>query len=95
MKKIIEYLLFLVALVFLYFARGKLEAFFYNQGNDYSQRSLYKEAIGSYGNALKINSRSWLARLQLAEAYRDSHDYDKAVDEYNKVLNINPLCVKA
>lgn len=96
MKKIIEYLLLLAALViFLYFAWGKLEAFFYNQGNDYFERSLYKEAIESYGNVLKINPQSWLARLGLAEAYRDSQDYDKAADEYNKALNINPLCVKA
>ncbi len=96
MKRIIEYLLLLAALViFLYLARGKLEAFFYNQGNDYFERSLYKEAIGSYGNVLKINPQSWLARLGLAEAYKDSQDYDKAADEYNKALNINPLCVKA
>ena len=96
MKKIIEYLLLLAVLViFLYFSRGKLEAFFYNQGNDYFERSLYKEAIESYGNVLKINPQSWLARLGLAEAYRDSQDYDKAADEYNKALNINPLCVKA
>ncbi|MFA5350774.1 MAG: tetratricopeptide repeat protein [Candidatus Omnitrophota bacterium] len=96
MKKIIEYLLLLVVLViFLYLARGKLEAFFYNQGNDYSGRALYKEAIESYENALKINPQSWLAHMGLAEAYRDSQDYDKAADEYNKVLSIDPLCVKA
>jgi protein O-GlcNAc transferase len=96
MKKIIEFLLLLAVLVvFLYLARGKLEAFFYNQGNDYFERSLYKEAISSYGNALKVNPQSWLAHLGLAEACRDSRDYDKAADEYNKALNINPLCVKA
>ena len=96
MKRIIECLLLLVVLfIFLYLGRGKLEAFFYNQGNGYSERSLYKEAITSYGNVLKINPQSWLAHLGLAEAYRDNHDYDKAADEYRKVLNINPLCVKA
>lgn len=96
MKRIIEYLLLLAALViFLYLTRGKLEAFFYNQGNDYSGRSLYKEAIESYGNALKINPQSWLARMGLAEAYRDNQDYDKAADEYNKALNIDPLSLKA
>jgi len=96
MKKVIEYLLLLVALIiFLYLARGKLEAFFYNQGNGYFERFLYKEAIKSYENVLKINSQSWLARLGLAEAYRYNQDYDKAVDEYNKTLNINPLCGKA
>ena len=82
-------------IIFLYLARGKLEAFFYNQGNGYFERFLYKEAIKSYENVLKINSQSWLARLGLAEAYRYNQDYDKAVDEYNKTLNINPLCGKA
>ena len=63
MKKIIEYLLLLAALaIFLYLGRGKLEAFFYNQGNNYFERSLYKEAVGSYGNVLKINPQSWLER---------------------------------
>jgi len=96
MKKLIEFLLLLAVLaVFLYLARGKLEAFFYNQGNDYFERSLYKEAIKSYGNALKINPQSWLAHLGLAEAYRDGKDDDRAADEYNKTLEINPLYVKA
>ena len=96
MKKIIEYLLLLAALViFLYLGRGKLEAFFYNQGNDYFQRSLYKEAIRSYGNALKINSQSSLAHLGLAEAFRQNRDYNQAVDEYNKALNIDSLYLKA
>ncbi|MBU0547647.1 MAG: tetratricopeptide repeat protein [Candidatus Omnitrophica bacterium] len=96
MKRIIEFLLLLVVLViFLFFSRGKLEAFFYNQGNDYFEHSLYKEAIGSYGNALKINPQSWLAHLGLAEAYRENRDYDKAADEYNKALSINHFCVKA
>jgi len=96
MKKIIEYLLLLLALAaFVYLGRGKLEAFFYNQGNDYFERSLYEEAIKSYGNALKINPQSLLAHLGLAESYRDNKDYDKAADEYNKVLNIDPLYIKA
>jgi len=96
MKRIIEYLLLLAVLaIFLYLGKGKLEAFFYNQGNNYYERSLYKEAAGSYGNALKINSHSWLVHLGLAEVYRGNQDYDKAADEYNKTLNINPLCVKA
>jgi len=96
MKRVIEYLLLFTALaIFLYLGRGKLEAFFYNQGNNYFERSLYKEAIGSYENAIKINPQSWLARLGLAETYRYSRNYDKAVEEYNKALNMNPLCVKA
>ncbi len=96
MKKIIECLLLLaVLIIFLYLGKGKLEAYFYNQGNDYFERSLYKEAIGSYSNALKINPQSWLAHLGLAKAYSEHHEYDKAVDEYTKTLKINPLCVKA
>jgi protein O-GlcNAc transferase len=96
MKRLIEFLLLLAVLaIFLYLGRPKLEAFFYNQGNDYFGRSLYKEAIKSYGNALKINPQSWLSHLGLAEAYRDNRDYDQAADEYNKALSINPLSVKA
>ncbi|MFA6130400.1 MAG: tetratricopeptide repeat protein [Candidatus Omnitrophota bacterium] len=96
MKKIIETLLFFVFLVILlYVGRDKLGAFFYNQGNNYSERSLDKEAIKSYEIALKINPQSWQVHLGLAKAYRDIKNYDKAVDEYNESLNINPLCVKA
>jgi len=96
MKRIIEALLFFVFLVILlYVGRDKLEAFFYNQGNDYFGRSLDKEAIKSYEVALKINPQSWQVHLGLAKAYEDIKNYDKAADEYNEVLNINPLCVKA
>ncbi|MDD5560906.1 MAG: tetratricopeptide repeat protein [Candidatus Omnitrophica bacterium] len=96
MKKTIECLLLFVFLViFLYLARGKLEAFFYNQGKDYFERSLDKEAIISYKNTLKINPQSLPARLGLARAYWDSKDYDKAAGEYNKVLNIDPFCLEA
>ncbi|MFA4992722.1 MAG: tetratricopeptide repeat protein [Candidatus Omnitrophota bacterium] len=96
MKKIIEsLLLFAFLVVLLYVGRGKLEAFFYNQGNDYFGRSLDKEAARSYEIALKINPQSWLIRLGLAKAYRGIKNYDRAIDEYSKVLNINPLCLKA
>jgi tetratricopeptide (TPR) repeat protein len=96
MKKIIESLLFFAFLVILlYVGRGKLEAFFYNQGNDYFGRSLDEEAIRSYEIAIKINPQSWPTRLGLAKAYRGIKNYDRAIDEYNKVLNINPLYVKA
>lgn len=95
-KKIIGYLLFFAVLViFICLAWGKLEVFFYNQGNDYFEHSLYKKAITSYENAIKVNSRSWMAHLRLAEVYRESKDYDKAIDEYNTVLDIDPLYVKA
>ena len=96
MKKIIESLLFLAVLaVFLYLAWGKLGAFFYNQGNKYFEQSLYAKAIESYGNAVKINGQSTIAHLGLAEAYRENQNYDQAVVEYNKVLSLDPLSVKA
>lgn len=96
MKRALEYLLFFLALaVFLYLARGKFEAFFYNQGNGYSSRGFYRQAVNSYENALKINPQSWLSRLALADAYRDVRDYQRAADEYVKVLESNPLCQKA
>ncbi|MFA5231074.1 MAG: tetratricopeptide repeat protein [Candidatus Omnitrophota bacterium] len=96
MKRIIEYLLlFVVLAIFLYLARGKLEVFFYNRGNNYLERSLYKEAVDSYGNAFRINPQSWQACLGLAEAHRYSKDYNKAADEYSRALKINHLCLKA
>jgi len=96
MKRIIEFLLFLaVLLVFLYLAWGKLGAFFYNQGNAYFEQSLYKKAIESYENAIKVNAQSSIAHLGLAEAFRGNHDYDQAVGEYNKALKLDPLNVKA
>jgi tetratricopeptide (TPR) repeat protein len=96
MKKLVESLLFFAILaVFLYLARGKLEAHFYNQGNEYSEHSLYIKAIRSYENAIKVNPQSWMAHLGLAQAYRDSQNFNSAVDEYYKALNINPLCEKA
>ncbi|MDD5770896.1 MAG: tetratricopeptide repeat protein [Candidatus Omnitrophica bacterium] len=96
MKKIIEYLLFFAVLaIFLYLAKGKLEAFFYNQGNTYIERSSYRKAADSYGNAIKINPQSWQAYLGLAEAHRYSKEYEKATEAYNKSISINPLCLKA
>ncbi len=95
MRRLVEILILLAVLaVFVYLAKEKLEAFFYNQGNDYLEHSLYKEAIKSYDNALRINPQSWRAHFGLAEAYRDSRDYDRAAGEYNKVLAIDPLSIK-
>jgi tetratricopeptide (TPR) repeat protein len=95
MKRAVEFLLLLTVLAFfIYVSRGKLEAYFYNRGNDYYGKRLYSEALGSYKNALKVNPQSWRSHLGLAETYRDMQDYDMAAEEYNSVLRINPLSDK-
>lgn len=91
MRRALELLvLAAVVAVFLYIAKDKVEAFFYNQGNFYLERSLPKEAAKSYEKALMVNPRSWRGHFGLAEAYRDKGDYLKAAAEYKKTLAINP-----
>jgi len=92
MKRIIQYVLFLILLAVLVFlVQNKLGAFFCNQGNYYLQRQAYPEAISSYTNSIRINPGFWMAYFGLAEAYRENKDYQKAVREYKKVLSINPF----
>lgn len=96
MKKIIEYSLFFILLaVFLFVAWSKVSKLFCSQGDQYLERSLYKEAISSYSNSIRVNPRLWPAHLGLAEAYRESGDYDGAVREYKATIDINPFDVKA
>jgi len=96
MKKAIEYLLLLVLLaIFIFLVWSKLGKFFCDQGDRYLESSSYKEAINSYGKAVRINPGLWSAHLGLAEAYRESGDYDGAIREYKITININPVSVKA
>ncbi len=91
MKKKIEYLLsFLLLGVFTFFIWNKLAIVFCNRGNYYYERLEYKKAIESYNLSLRMSPKAWQAHLGLADTYRSMGDYDLAVREYKRLLQINP-----
>jgi tetratricopeptide (TPR) repeat protein len=90
MKKISELLILLVLLaVFILLGKNKLAAFYYNRGNNYYKRNLYKEAIDYFSKSLKINHSVALVHYGLANAYLNEKSEDKAIEEYKKTIQLD------
>ena len=61
-----------------------------NYGSAQHRLGRYADAIQSYSEALILDEGYKLARLNRATAYRDLGEYQKAVDDYSKLLSENP-----
>lgn len=65
-----------------------------NLGNIYVSFENYYEAVNAYENALKYNPEYMVCRMDLGIILAEKMaDYDKAIQEYGKVINSNPLTV--
>ncbi len=97
MKRIIEWLIFLVLLVVLLsVGRTRLSAFYYNQGLDYYGRSLYDQAISSLEESIKIYPSVAVTYYVLGDAYyKKKGQGDKAIDQYKKAIQIDPGYIDA
>jgi tetratricopeptide (TPR) repeat protein len=96
MKKIFKFLIILI-LVIVWVCLGwpKLAVLFYNKGCDYYDRGLYKEAVVSFEESLKINPSSAIAYYMLANAYIQRNMQDKAIEAYKKTIQIDHNYVQA
>ncbi len=62
-----------------------------NLGNIYVSFENYYEAVNAYENALKYNPNFMVCRMDLGIILSEKMaDYDKAIQEYGKVINTNP-----
>lgn len=96
MKNIIYFIIFVVLLaVLIFIGRNKLEAYFFNSGNSYYNAKIYAQAIDSFKNALKINQKNVSTHYMLACAYRENNMLQRAADEYEKVIKMDPRFTKA
>jgi tetratricopeptide (TPR) repeat protein len=67
----------------------------YVLGSEFLSEEDYILAEESYRKCLTYSSDFWPAILGLGVIYQDQKAYDKAIMEYNKVLNIEPKVVYA
>ena len=65
-----------------------------NLGNIYVSFENYYEAVNAYENALKYSPNFMVCRMDLGIILAEKMaDYDKAIQEYGRVINSNPLTV--
>lgn len=58
-------------------------------GIDVAQRGLWREAIYRWEKAVELDPRNASARNNLAVAYEQSGEFDRANDEYERALEID------
>lgn len=65
-----------------------------NLGNIYVSFENYYDAVNAYENALKYNPNYMVCRMDLGIILAEKMaDYDKAIQEYGRVINTNPLLI--
>lgn len=65
-----------------------------NLGNIYVSFENYYEAVNAYENALKYSPNFMVCRMDLGIILSEKMaDYDKAIQEYGRVINSNPITV--
>ena len=66
----------------------------WNLGNIYVSFENYYEAVNAYENALKYNPNFMVCRMDLGIILSERMaDYDKAIQEYGRVINSNPITI--
>jgi len=89
-KIFIELLVFLaLTAFFIFIAREKVAAFYYNRGCNYYESGLYREAIGSFNNSLKFYPQSSKTHYSLANAYDFDNQEEKAMEAYKKAIKLD------
>ncbi|MDP3469965.1 MAG: OmpA family protein [Daejeonella sp.] len=93
MKKI---LLFISLLPCVCFAQKQISSpikqaqKYYNQANQYLGYKLYDKAINELNQAINLDKNFTAAYQQLGDIYRKSGNYNKALNSYKKVIEIDP-----
>lgn len=72
------------------FVKGKIANMYADIGNVYASSGLLEEAIIEYRRALELGPAFVDIRLKLANALRDLHDYQAALDEFEAILKLSP-----
>ncbi len=90
MKKTLQLLLLITLLVvFLFLGKNKLAAFYYNRGNDFYEQHVYKEAIGYFNKAIRLNPDIAGIHYSLGNAYLEEKLEEQAIKEYTKAIQLD------
>lgn len=68
----------------------RIARYYNNKGESLHQAGNLKAAIGDFQLALRFNSGYSEAHYNLANAYEDIPDYDKALDQYQQAIDVDP-----
>jgi len=71
--------------------RASAARFYNNRGVHLQQDGQLKAAIDDYQRALILSPAYAAARYNLADSYEEIGDYDKAVQEYRRAIDADPL----
>jgi tetratricopeptide (TPR) repeat protein len=71
----------------LFLAQPAIARFYNNQGVQYQQHGNLQTAMHNYERALSLNSGYAEAHYNLADAYEEIPDYDRALGEYKKAID--------
>ena len=96
MKRIIEFIIFLVLLgVFIYLARPRLATYYYNQGVDYYGKGAYEQAVEFLLRSIKVYPHEAASHYVLAKTYLKRQMFEKAIEESKKAIEIDPSYIEA
>ncbi len=96
MEKIIRLVVFTVLLAAgIYLGRNWLAVHYCNQGSINYNRGAYKEAADSFKLSIAINPSVAMVHDNLAQAYRETNQPDKAIEEYRRAIRIDPKYARA
>lgn len=84
------YCLSSLAVLFVLFGCGQSKEELFEQGNQVSDEGNYRGAIVLFKSALEKDANYLEARIGLADTYLATGSFDKAENEYKKVLHQNP-----
>jgi len=90
-RKIIEGVIGVILFtVLIYVGKAKIEAFYFNKGNDHYNRQQYQESARAFNDALKINLSNAATHYMLANAYSEGGKLTEAIAEYKYALKLDP-----
>jgi hypothetical protein len=67
----------------------------YNLGGRQYERAHYEDAIRYYLAAVAVRSKDWELRYNLGQAFAVVGDYDRATEQFERVLELNPSSAEA
>lgn len=65
-------------------------SYYIGQGGEYQKSGLLSRSIESYQQAIALKPRQLEARFGLASSLVKAREYDKAIDEYRRITEIDP-----
>ncbi len=72
-----------------------LSLLYTNRGVEYEIKKEFDKAIADHDEAIKVDSRNWVAYNNRGNAYAGKREYDKAIADYDQAIKLNPKYAEA